>query len=88
MSDKSKELLSTETGTRLRMTDLTTAKMDKTVFQVADLEQESDERAYWKQQSPADRLLALELLRQAMYGYDPLTERLQRVLTVSDHPCG
>jgi hypothetical protein len=72
---------------RVEITNITDAKMDKTVFQVAELEQESDERAYWKQQSPADRLLALELLRQVMYGYDPLTDRLQRVLTISDHPC-
>lgn len=64
------------------MTNITTA-MDKSVFLVADLEQESDERDFWKQQSPTDRLLALELLRQVMFGYDPLTDRLQRVV---EHP--
>ena len=64
------------------MTNLTSAKMDKTVFLVSELDQESDERAYWREQSPADRLLALELLRQVMYGYDPSTDRLQRFLEV------
>jgi hypothetical protein len=68
------------------MTDITATSMDKTIFSVADLADESDERTFWAHQTPADRLIALELLRQVMYGYDPLTARLQRVLTVAEHP--
>ena len=57
-------------------------RMDKTVFSVAALTDESDEKAYWRDQSPVARLHALELMRQVMYGYDPATARLQRILAV------
>jgi hypothetical protein len=56
--------------------------MDRTKFSVAALTEESDEIAYWRDQTPAARLEALELMRQVMYGYDPATDRLQRVLEV------
>jgi hypothetical protein len=56
--------------------------MDKTIFSVATLADESDEKAYWRDQSRVARLRALELMRQVMYGYDPTTARLQRILTV------
>lgn len=57
-------------------------RMDKTKFSVASLHDKSDEKAYWHNQTPAARLEALEFLRQVMYGYDPATDRLQRVLEV------
>jgi hypothetical protein len=56
--------------------------MDKTVFTMAPLGQEPDDRAYWLSKTPEERLEAVELLRQIHYGYDPSTERLQRVLTI------
>ena len=37
---------------------------------------------YWRSKSPEERIEAIELMRQINYGYDPSTERLQRVLTV------
>jgi hypothetical protein len=58
------------------------ARMDKSVFSVAKLSDEPGDKAYWRDQSPAARLEALELMRQVMYGYDPATARLQRVLEV------
>jgi hypothetical protein len=62
--------------------------MDKTAFSVATLTDESDEQAYWRNQSPVARLYALELMRQVMYGYDPATARLQRVLAIAERsPC-
>lgn len=64
---------------------LTKSKMDKTTFQVATMDDESDEKAYWFARTPHERLAALELLRQVMYGYDPLTTRLQRILTTAEH---
>jgi hypothetical protein len=57
--------------------------MDKTVFAVASLTDASDEKAFWQSRSPLERLEALEFLRQVVYGYDPLTTRLQRVLEVT-----
>lgn len=67
------------------MTSIHETKMDKTVFTIATIDDESDEKAYWLSVTPADRLAALELLRQVIYGYDPLTARLQRVLTITEH---
>lgn len=67
-------------------TNINTMRMDKSVFSVSNLGDESDEREFWKKQTPADRLRALELMRQIMYGYNPIADRLQRVLTVSEHP--
>jgi hypothetical protein len=58
------------------------AKLDKTAFSVASLTDESDEKQYWLTKSPYERLRALELMRQIIYGYDSSTERLQRVLEV------
>jgi hypothetical protein len=65
----------------LFVNELDEAKLDRTHFSVAQLG-ESDEKAYWLSKSPAERLEALELMRQMVYGYDPARTRLQRVLTV------
>jgi hypothetical protein len=65
--------------------------MDKTAFSVcslADAADESEERAFWQTQTPEQRLQAVEILRQVMYGYDPSTARLQRVLTVAQRASG
>lgn len=62
-------------------------KMDKSFFSVADLNEESDEAAYWQAQTPEARLEALELMRQVMYGYDPSTARLERLFETAELKC-
>jgi hypothetical protein len=57
-------------------------KMDKTAFAVVSLAEADDETDYWRAKTPQERLRAVELMRQAIYGYTPATARLQRVLTV------
>ncbi|RMD92094.1 MAG: hypothetical protein D6814_17435 [Calditrichaeota bacterium] len=57
-------------------------KLDKTSFSIASLFDESDEKQYWISKSPHERLQALEIIRQRVYGYDPSTSRLQRVLSI------
>jgi hypothetical protein len=59
-------------------------RVDRSAFRVDDLASESDERSYWRSRTPEERMEALELLRQIIYGYDPATCRLQRVLEVVD----
>ncbi|GJM41029.1 MAG: hypothetical protein DHS20C20_13110 [Ardenticatenaceae bacterium] len=59
------------------------AKIDKTALSITSLEEDTDEIAYWQQKTPQERLAALELMRQIVYGYDPATCRLQRVLTIT-----
>ena len=57
-------------------------KVDRTSFVVTSLH-ESDEKEYWLSKTPEERLQALELMRQIVYGYDPATTRLQRVLEIA-----
>jgi hypothetical protein len=68
------------------MSDLVqSAKMDKTAFSVLSFAEAAEaDRTYWWSKTPEERLAVLELLRQIHYGYDPSTERLQRVLEVID----
>jgi hypothetical protein len=61
--------------------ELARTKLDRTHFSVAKLG-DSDQKAYWLSKSPAERLEAVELMRQMIYGYDPARDRLQRILTV------
>jgi len=58
-------------------------KVDRKAFSVVSLkEQEEEERTYWWNKTPHERLRALETTRQMIYGYNPDTERLQRVFEV------
>ncbi len=57
-------------------------KMDKTAFRVDSLFDESDEKAYWLAKTPHERLEAVELMRQVVYGYNPASARLQRFFEV------
>lgn len=58
-------------------------KVDRSNFQVVQLTQSNDDTLeYWRNRPIEERLAAIEFQRQQMFGYDPNTERLQRVLTV------
>ncbi len=61
-------------------------RMDKTAFSIGSLEEQGDDRDYWASKTPAERLQALEIMRQIMYGYDPATARLEKVFTISKQP--
>lgn len=65
------------------MDRLTAVKIDKNAFSAGSLLDPSDEKAYWLSKTPQERLQALELMRQIVYGYDPATTRLQRVFEVA-----
>ena len=61
------------------------AKMDKTALSVISLTEAAvDDKKFWWSKTPEERLAAVELLRQIHYGYDPSTERLQRVLAIAE----
>ena len=57
-------------------------RVDKTIFSVASLFDESDEKIYWASKTPYERLQAVELMRQVIYGYQPSTIRFQRIFEV------
>ncbi len=63
-------------------------RLDRTRFSVGRPDEPGDEKAFWLSKTPAERLLALEYMRQVAYGYDPATTRLQRVLEVAERPGG
>ena len=67
-----------------RMDIINETKLDKTALSIASLADESDEKAFWLAKTPYERLLAMEQMRQIVYGYHPATTRLQRVLTVTE----
>lgn len=66
------------------MPDLTMddIRMDKSAFSVTSMDDEPDEKKYWLSKSPTERIQAAEIIRRILYGYDPLTARLQRFFEV------
>jgi len=62
-------------------------KMRNPAFPLASPFDGMDEKAYWHSRTPQERLQALELMRQRVYGYDPATMGIQRVLEVVQYPC-
>jgi hypothetical protein len=44
---------------------------------------QSEEKSYWLSKMPYERLQAVELMRQIVYGYDPSGPRLQGVFEVT-----
>ena len=61
-------------------------KIPKNTCTIASLFEQSDEKLYWLSKTPYERLQALELMRQIIYGYDPSSTRLQRILEVTQRP--
>lgn len=56
--------------------------MDKKAFKITSV-RESDNRDYWKNKTYLERIEALEELRKIVFGYDKLTERFQRTLSIT-----
>lgn len=59
-------------------------RLDKSALTVTSLSDELEEKEYWSRKSPKERWQAMEQTRQIIYGYDPFTSRLQRVLTITE----
>lgn len=62
--------------------------VDKNVFSVTDLGDEAEDKAYWRAKSVHERLQAVELNRQVIYGYQPAATGFQRIFTVAEFPAG
>jgi hypothetical protein len=63
-------------------------RIDKTALTITGLSRTSGDEEYWLSKTPYERLQALDLMRQIIYGYDPSTTRLQRVLTITQRSSG
>lgn len=63
------------------------SRIDKSALSVTTFaEQDARDREYWLSKTPEERFAAIEVIRQNLYGYDPATERLQRVLEITERP--
>jgi len=65
------------------MDKLSFPKVQRNALKVASLFDQSDDKSYWLSKTPYERLQAVELMRQIIYGYDPSATRLQRVLEIT-----
>jgi hypothetical protein len=59
-------------------------KLDKKTITISSIHEESDEIAYWHSKIPQERIEAIKVMRQIIYGYDPATTRLQRVFEIAE----
>jgi hypothetical protein len=59
-------------------------RVDRHAFSVGALGDESDDKRFWLSKSPEERLRALELIRQVIYGYAGTSPRLQRSFEVAE----
>ena len=61
-------------------------RLDRTKIEVITLseldQKDAEDVKYWRKQPIEKRLEAIERLRQINYGYDPLADRLPRLLEI------
>ena len=57
-------------------------RLDRSAYAIGSMDDDREEVEYWRARSPEERMKALELMRQIIYGYDPATARLQKVFEV------
>jgi hypothetical protein len=67
------------------MTPASQPRLNRAAFSVCGL-REKDDREYWGTRTPEERMEALEMLRQSLYGYDPTATRLQRFFEAAPRP--
>lgn len=61
-----------------------TFQLNRNAFSVTTLQEQDNDVEYWRLKTPKERMLIVEFLRQSIYGYDPATERLQRVFEFAE----
>lgn len=60
--------------------------MMKKTISVSEGFDPTEEKRFWIEKTPLERLEAVELMRQIVYGYVPTSDRLQRIFAVAEHP--
>ncbi|HSA32591.1 MAG TPA: hypothetical protein P5077_02580 [bacterium] len=63
-------------------------EVDRAVFSVGDLADDTEEKRYWLSCTPAQRLEAIETNRRIIYGYLDTPPRLQRFFEVVELKAG
>ena len=57
-------------------------RVDRTAFSVVSLHDEDSDLQYWLSRTPEERLEALEIMRQIVFGYDSETARIEKVIEI------
>ena len=57
-------------------------QFDKSVISIVELGNEPDDLDFWLERSVNERIAAIELMRQINYQYDPIADRIPRVLDI------
>ena len=63
-------------------------RIDRGYLRIDSLFEPSDEKDFWLSKSPAERLLAVEQMRQIIYGYYPPAPRLSRFFEITKRISG
>ena len=67
----------------IHMKSANSIRLDRTAFSVSSIENaKRGSRTFWRDKTPYERLEAIEITRQMLYGYDPDTLRLRRVFEI------
>jgi hypothetical protein len=59
-------------------------RIDQSAISFSTLDSSDSDPRFWLSKTAIERLQAVELLRILIYGYDPTTERLQRVFETAE----
>ncbi len=59
---------------------------DKNTISIVELGNEPDDTAFWLMRPARERIAAIELMRQINYAYDPVADRIPRLLEVIENP--
>jgi len=59
-------------------------EFDKHAVEICSLGEEGNDLEFWLSRTPEERIAAVEHLRRMMYGYDPATTRMERILEIDD----
>ena len=62
------------------------ARIGRNSFSVHDLLEEDTDLGYWLEQTPQDRIYAIEMMRRINYGNDIATTRLCRFFEIAEFP--
>ena len=67
------------------MMDTSQDEMDRSAFSVTSFaEADREDKAFWTEKTPQERLAALEQMRQINYAYDPVADHIQRTFEVAE----
>jgi hypothetical protein len=61
-------------------------RLDKAAFSLRAFDEPDATWEYWCARTPEERLEHMEFLRQLNYDYDPIADRLPRVVELLEYP--